>query len=464
MPTSIPENIWRQYDIRGIFPKEINVPLAEAMGKAFGTLIKRSGKKSIVVACDARISSPELQQAVIDGILSTGCDVQDIGMVPTPLMYFAVIHFQYDAGIVITASHNPPQYNGFKMRTYDRALYGDDIQVISRIVKNSDFEYGKGTQTSLDVISPYLEYMQKNLSLQKSLSVIIDAGNGIAGPTAVQLFKNLGCEVIPLFCDPDGNYPNHEPDPTIPENMITLREKVLSTGVDLGIGFDGDGDRVAVMSPTGELLWGDKMLAVFAESILKDNPGPIIFDVKCSMGLIEKIEEKKGTPVMWKTGYPLIQEKMKETQSVLAGEMSGHMYFSDRYYGFDDGIYAACRFAEILSSTDQSMTDLVAALPDYPSTPELRLFCPEEKKFQVMQTLSSSIGGKYSVITVDGIRFTTPSGWGLLRVSNTQPAIVARFEAKTPAELKQIMTDAIEIIQGTPVDIAPIQEQYLKFR
>ena len=306
--------------------------------------------------------------------------------------------------------------------------------------------------------------MQMNISLQKPLTVILDAGNGIAGPTAVQLFKNLGCKVFPLFCEPDGNYPNHEPDPTIPENMTALREKVLSTGVDLGVGFDGDGDRVAVMTPSGELLWGDKMLSIFADDILKDNPGPIIFDVKCSMGLIERIKENQGTPVMWKTGYPLIQEKMKETQSVLAGEMSGHMYFGDRYYGFDDGIYAACRFAEILARTDKSMNELVASLPDYPSTPELRLFCPEEKKFQVMQDISSRIGGKYQVNDVDGIRFTTPSGWGLLRVSNTQPAIVARFEAKTHKELKEIMLDAIEVLQGTPVDITSIKKIFASFK
>lgn len=463
MHISIPDSIWRQYDIRGVVPNEVNTFVAEQVGKAFGTLIKRSEGDLIVVASDCRITSPELRKALIEGILKTGCNVQDIGMVPTPLMYFAVIHFRHDAGIIVTASHNPPQYNGFKMRTYERAFYGKDIQDISRLVRQSDFESGTGSLWSFDVVPSYLEYIESNISLIKPLTIVIDAGNGSTGPTAVKLFKRLGCEVIPLFCEPDGNFPNHIPDPTIPENMLSLREKVISAKADMGVAFDGDGDRVAAVTPSGELLWGDKMLSIFVDSVLRNNPGPVVFDVKCSMSLIEKIEKMGGTPVMWKTGYPLIQSKMKEVKSVLAGEMSGHMYFADRYYGYDDGIYAACRLAEILSGSDRSLSEIAASLPDYPSTPELRLFCPEEAKFKIIEKLSDYIEKNYNVIRVDGLRFSTSFGWGLLRVSNTEPAIVVRFEAKTNDEIRKIIVDVLRMLKDTPVKVDALIENLRKF-
>jgi len=463
MTLACPKNIWRQYDIRGIFPAEVNSGLAVQIGKAFGTLIRQNQGNKVVVACDARKSSPELRRRVIEGILSTGCHVYELGMVPTPLMYFAVIHYGYDGGLVVTASHNPPQYNGFKMRSYERAFFGKDIQTIASLIDKGDFESGEGSLYDLDIISPYLEYLKSNISLAKPLTVVIDSGNGSTGPTAVELFKALGCQVIPLFDEPDGNFPNHIPDPTIPENMKSLRDEVISSGADLGIGLDGDGDRVAAMTPSGELLWGDKMLSIFVDSILQDKPSPVVFDVKCSMGLIEQIEKRGGMPVMWKTGYPLIQAKMKEMKSLVAGEMSGHMYFSDRYYGFDDGLYAGCRLAEIVSNSDKNLSEIAGAIPSYPSTPELRLHCPEEKKFKVIEKLAPLIEKKYKVITVDGLRFQTRSGWGLFRVSNTEPAIVARFEARTHEELKKIIRQAAEILKDTPVATDALIENLKKF-
>lgn len=465
MSTNIPANIWRRYDIRGLAPDDITPEIARLVGQGFGTLIQRLGGEKIVVARDARLTSPELGEALIEGILKTGCDVQDIGMAPTPVMYFTVAHFRYDAGIVVTASHNPPQYNGFKMRTRERPLFGDDIQELYSLVKAGGFERGIGRRTFFDAGAPYIEYISGGISLDQPLTVILDAGNGSAGPTAVALFERLGCQVIPLFCNPDGRFPNHIPDPTVPAHMEALRKHVLSTKVDAGIAFDGDGDRVAAMTPSGELLWGDRMLTVFCESVLASTgPSPIVFDVKCSSSLIEKIRQMGGTPVMASTGYPLIQAKMRETQAPLAGEMSGHMYFADRYYGYDDGIYAACRFGEILSQADHRFDDIVAALPHYPSTPELRLHCPDDIKFSIIGQISPKLGDKYKVITVDGLRFTTDSGWGLLRVSNTEPAIVARFEAKTAEELLEIISDALELLRDTSVESGPIVKEWQALR
>jgi phosphomannomutase/phosphoglucomutase len=455
---TIPDTIWRQYDVRGVYPNEVNSHVAEQVGKAFGTVIRRGGGKRVVVACDARLSSPELRPATIAGIRSTGVDVTDIGMVPTPVMYFAVLHCPYDGGIVVSASHNPPQYNGFKSRSYARSFYGDDIQDFSRMVRDGDFESGAGALDALDIGSMYVEYIRSTLSLKKPLKVVIDAGNGASGPLAIRVFEALGCEVVPLFCEPDGRFPNHIPDPTVPENMVALRDKVLAEKADMGIGLDGDGDRVAAMTATGALLWGDRMLAILAESVLREKSGPIVFDVKCSRSLIERIEQLGGQPIMWKTGYPLLQAKMRETGAKLAGEMSGHMYFADRYYGFDDGTYSGARLVEIVSNASVDLDTMVAALPTYPSTPEFRLHCDEKAKFGVLPTIASRLPKTYDAVTVDGVRFGTPRGWGLLRVSNTEPAIVARFEGKENADLLAIIADALKMLDGLPVDVSPIRK------
>jgi len=454
---TIPDTIWRQYDIRGVYPQEVNAHVAELVGKAFGTAIRRGGGKRVVVACDARLSSPELRPATIAGIRSTGVDVTDLGMVPTPAMYFAVLHGKFDGGIVVSASHNPPQYNGFKSRSYERSFFGDDIQAFAKMVREGDFESGAGALETLDIAPLYVDFIRSTLRIGRRLKVVLDAGNGAAGPLAVRVFEALGCEVVPLFCEPDGNFPHHIPDPTVPENMVALREKVLSEKADLGLGLDGDGDRVAAMTASGVLLWGDRMLALLAESVLREEPGPIVFDVKCSRALIEHIEHLGGQPVMWKTGYPLLQAKMRETGAKLAGEMSGHMYFADRYYGFDDGTYAGARLVEILSNSSEDLDAMVSVLPSYPATPEFRLHCDEKEKFNVLPTLISRLPKTYEAITVDGIRFGTPRGWGLLRVSNTEPALVARFEGKEDADLLHIIADAMKMLDGLPVDVSPIQ-------
>lgn len=455
---TISPTIWRQYDIRGVYPTEVNADVAEQVGKAFGTVIRRSGGKRVVMGCDARLSSPELRSAAITGVRSTGVDVVDLGMIPTPVMYFAVLHDHYDGGMVISASHNPPQYNGFKSRTYERSLFGEDIQEFARMVRERDFESGKGTLETFDVTPLYVEYLRSSISLGKSLKVVVDAGNGVAGPLAVRVFEALGCEVVPLFCEPDGNFPHHIPDPTVPENMVTLREKVLAEKADLGLGLDGDGDRVAAMTPSGTLLWGDRMLAILAESVLREKPVPVVFDVKCSRALIEHIERLGGQPVMWKTGYPLLQAKMRETGAPIAGEMSGHMYFADRYYGFDDGTYAGARLAEIVSRAPLDLDAMVEALPAYPSTPEFRLHCDEQAKFGVLPTIAARLPKSYETVTVDGIRFGTERGWGLLRVSNTEPAIVARFEGKENSDLLEIIGDALKMLDDLPVDVEPVRK------
>jgi len=455
---AIPDTIWRQYDIRGIYPTEVNVDAARQVGRAFGTTIRRLRGKRVCVAGDARVSSPELRPATIEGILSTGCDVDDLGMAPTPVMYFAVAHFGYDGGLIVSASHNPPQYNGFKSRTNERALFGDDIQEMRKMVVGNDFTSGKGAMQTRDVAPDYIDYMKAAFSLHRSLKVAIDSGNGATGPIAVQMFEALGCEVVPLFTEPDGRFPNHIPDPTVPANMVALREAVRQTNADIGLGIDGDGDRVAAMTPDGRLLWGDKMLSIFVDSIIGSNPGPVVFDVKCSMTLVERIRAVGGTPVMWKTGYPLLQAKMRETKSVLAGEMSGHMYLADRYYGYDDGMYAGARMVEVIANGGVSLNDIADSLPDYPGTPELRLHCDEAAKSSIVPAVVKRIPSHYDIVDVDGVRFSTDSGWGLIRVSNTEPAVVARFEAKTKAELATIMEDALRILDGLPIDIEPVRE------
>jgi phosphomannomutase/phosphoglucomutase len=455
---TIPQEIWREYDIRGIANKDIEESTAEIIGKAFGTYIRRNDLRTVVAGHDTRKTSPTFHAALVEGIQSTGCHVIDIGMVPTPVMYFGVIHYKHDAGIIVTASHNPPQYNGFKGRTFDRALYGPYIQELRVMAEKKDFEVGKGSREPFNIIDTYVDHIKSTSSIGKKLKVVIDAGNGVAGPTVERLFKELGFEVVPLFCNPDGDFPNHIPDPTVPKYMETLRETVLSSHADLGIGLDGDGDRVAGMTPTGELLFGDRLLSLFVKSIIAQEPGPVVFDVKCSMSLIEEVEKVGGQPIIWRTGYPMIQSKMKEVDCKLAGEMSGHMYFADRYYGYDDGLYAGLRLAEYLSNESDSLDKLVQTLSSYPSTPELRLHCSEEHKFSVVDKLRPMIEDKYDILTIDGLRYSSPKGWGLVRVSNTEPVIVTRFEAKTEEELKRLITEAKSLLGGFPIDTEPLAQ------
>jgi phosphomannomutase/phosphoglucomutase len=431
--------IFREYDVRGIVGETLDAEGAHVFGKGFGTYLNSHGGKIVVVGRDNRASSPDLQRAVIEGLVTTGCQVIDVGQLPTPGFYFAVIHLQADGGIMVTASHNPPEYNGFKMRRGEKAVFGDEIQKIRKITEGAAFSVGKGSSEVRDIVNDYLSAISRRIILKRPLKVVADAGNGTAGPLVTRLLKDLGCELTELYCEPDGTFPHHLPDPTVEKNLIDLIARVRETGADVGVGYDGDGDRLGAVDELGNIVWGDQLLSLFTLDIIQQNkPAPVVFDVKCSQALIETIDRCGGTPVMWKTGYPNIQDKMMEVRSPVGGEMSGHFYFMDDYFGFDDGIFASCRLLQLLANTDRSLSELVGALPRYHSTPEIRAECSEKDKFTIVKELTSYFKEHFETINVDGIRILFENGWALIRASNTQPILVLRFEAKTGERMKEI--------------------------
>ncbi len=433
--------IFREYDIRGKVGEDFTPEVVRAIGRAYGTVIRRRGGKRVVCGRDGRLSSPELQKALIEGILSTGVSVADIGLTPTPVMYFALHYFEgFDGGIQVTGSHNPPDMNGLKICVGQETIYGPEIRALRDLIEKGDFEKGEGEITELDALRPYKEYLKKNLRLERPLRVVLDPGNGVCALTAPEIFEALGCEVTCLFCEVDGTFPHHHPDPVVPENLKALREKVLELKADFGVGYDGDGDRLGVINDRGEILWGDQLLILFARQLLAEHPGAaIIGEVKCSQVLYDEIARLGGRPVMWKTGHSLIKKKMKEEGALLAGEMSGHMFFADRWFGFDDGVYASLRLAEIISRSDRPLSEMLAHLPKTYNTPEIRTECPDEIKFEVVRRLTERLKAEgFQVIDVDGARVVFPDGWGLVRASNTQPVLVLRFEAHSPERLEEI--------------------------
>ncbi len=431
-------SIFREYDIRGIVEKDLTEDIIENIGRAYGTFIQQTEGKETVVGRDVRLSSEPFSKALIRGITDTGCNVLDVGVVPTPALYFSIINYGKSGGVMITGSHNPIEYNGLKLCRGISSIYGEQIQELRNIIEENKFASGIGQVTTDEPIPAYLREVAKRVKVQKPLKVVIDAGNGTAGNIAAELFRRLGCVVVELYCEPDGRFPNHLPDPTIPEFLADLIAKVREEKADAGIGFDGDGDRIGAIDDAGNIIWGDKLLALFAREILERGKQKIIFDVKCSQGLIEDITSHGGIPVMWKTGHSLIKEKMKEEGAVLAGEMSGHMFFADNYYGYDDAVFAGARLLQILSKTEKSLRELASEIPKYITTPEMRLSCSDETKFQIVEEVKSYFKEKYETIDIDGVRILFPGGWGLVRASNTQPAIVARFEAKTEEKLGEI--------------------------
>lgn len=429
-------SIFRAYDIRGIFGEGLTEEIAEKIGKAFGTYVD---KGEIVVGRDCRLSSPILRDSIIKGMVSTGCNVIDIGMVPTPILYFSIVHYKKDAGVMITGSHNAPQYNGLKLCKGSHTLYGDEIQKIREIAESKNFKTGKGSVKEKNVIGDYLNFIKERIRIEKKLKVVIDGGNGTGGKVASRLFQNLGCDVIELYCEPDGNFPNHFPDPTTDKNLIDLISLVKKENADLGIAFDGDADRLGIVDDTGKIIRGDQILILFSREILKERKSAkIIFEVKCSQALIEEIKEHGGIPIMYRTGHSFIKKKMKEENSPLAGEMSGHFFFADNYYGYDDGIFAAARMVQLLSKSKERLSEIIAKIQSYYSTPEIRIHCPEDKKFEIVKKITEKFKRDYKVITVDGARVQFKDGWGLVRASNTEPALILRFEAKTPERLKEI--------------------------
>ncbi len=450
----IAREIFKAYDIRGIVGKTLTPELAMAIGQALGSEARMRQVRAIAIGRDGRLSGPVLASALAQGIISTGVDAVDIGCVPTPVTYFAAHHLQIDSCVSVTGSHNPPDYNGFKMVLAGETLHGEQIQSLyRRIVENevsADFSNGKGVLCRTDVRNAYLDRIVSDVKLSRPLKIVVDCGNGVAGELAPELFRRMGCEVIPLFCDIDGHFPNHHPDPSKPENLADVIRTLRETGAEIGLAFDGDGDRLGVVTKDGEIIYPDRQLMLFAADVLTRNPGAqIIYDVKCSRWLDESIRYQGGQPLMWNTGHALIKAKLKETGAPLAGEMSGHMFFKERWYGFDDGLYAGARLLEIISRWADSNWPL-KHLPNALSTPELNIKMQEGEPHALIAKLKQH--GKFPkakrLITLDGVRAEYADGFGLARASNTTPVIVLRFEADNAKALARIQADFSAAMQS----------------
>ncbi len=434
------KNIFREYDIRGIVGPDLTNETVTIVAKAIGTFFRRNGAKRIAVGFDARISSPRFRDLLVKNFNDCGIDCVSIGRVPTPVLYFAVFTKAVDGGVMITGSHNPPDHNGFKICLGKSTLFGSQIQEIKEIAASGEFATGTGTTEKMEILGDYETDILSKINLgNKKLKVVVDGGNGMGGVTGVPIYEKLGCELVKLFTEPDSNFPNHHPDPTVAENLQDAIRAVKETGADLGIAFDGDGDRIGVVDETGRIIWGDELMILLSREILKEKPGStIIAEVKCSQNLFNDIAQNGGKPLMWKAGHSLIKAKMKETNAALAGEMSGHIFFADRFYGFDDATYAGARVLEILSNSDKTLSQLLSDLPVTFSTPELRVDCAEEKKFAVVRKIAEEFSKTNEVITIDGARILFENGWGLVRASNTQAILVLRFEADTEENLRAI--------------------------
>ena len=440
MKPSINPQIFREYDIRGIVGKDLTPESVTSIGKAIGTYIRRGNGKNMVLGRDVRSSSVEFCNILSMALNSTGCNVIDIGMVPTPVLYFALHHFNADGGVMITGSHNPPEFNGFKISQGFHSLYGKKVQELKGLIEVNDFEVGTGTTQQQPVLAQYMEKICSILEIPRKIKVVVDGGNGCFGIVGPDLLKKLGQTPIELFSQPDGTFPNHHPDPTVSENLTDLIEKVRLENAELGIGFDGDADRIGVVDEKGNILWGDQLLTIFARDILSRNPGAtIVGEVKCSQNLYKDIKKHGGVPVMAAAGHSLIKNKMRETGALLAGEMSGHICFADNYYGFDDAIFAACRMLQIVAQSSQKVSEMLADLPETAYTPEIRIDCPDDQKFKIVRELTEIFREKYEVIDIDGVRVNFGDGWALIRASNTQPILVFRLEAVTKERLKELV-------------------------
>ena len=438
-PHPLATEIFRAYDIRGIVDEQLSDAMLYHIGLAVGTQVKRNGENSIAVGADGRLSSPRLSQALMAGLADTGCRVLNLGAVPTPVLYFGVKTLGTASGIMLTGSHNPSNYNGCKIVIGGHTLANDSIIALYDLIKLQDYELGIGAIEEHIIDQVYRDRIDSDVKLARPLKVVLDAGNGIAGDIAPKLFKQLGCDVIPLFCEVDGNFPNHHPDPGKPANLVDLQAAVAKHKADIGLAFDGDGDRVGVITETGQMIYPDKLLMLFAEDVISRNPrAEIIYDVKCTRLLEPFIQSKGGVPTMWKTGHSLIKSKMIETGALLAGEMSGHIFFKERWYGFDDGIYSAVRLCEILASTSESASAMFRRFPEDVSTPEINIQVTEEEKFDLVTQLQSAHFPTGKVSTIDGIRVDYVDGWGLVRASNTTPVLVLRFEGQNQAVLQRI--------------------------
>ncbi|MFC0397850.1 phosphomannomutase/phosphoglucomutase [Paraburkholderia rhizosphaerae] len=458
----ISQSIFKAYDIRGVIGKTLDADAARSIGRAFGSEVRAQGGDAVVVARDGRLSGPELIAALSEGLRSAGVDVVNVGMVPTPVGYFAASvplklaggERRVDSCIVVTGSHNPPDYNGFKMVLRGAAIYGDQIQALYKRIVDNRFESGSGSYADYDIADAYVERIVSDIKLTRPLKLVVDTGNGVAGGLAPRLFKALGCELVELFTEIDGNFPNHHPDPAHPENLQDVIRKLKETDAEIGFAFDGDGDRLGVVTKDGQIIYPDRQLMLFAEEVLSRNKGAqIIYDVKCTRNLAKWVKDKGGEPLMWKTGHSLVKAKLRETGAPLAGEMSGHVFFKDRWYGFDDGLYTGARLLEILSRV-KDPSQLLNGLPNSHSTPELQLKLQEGENFELIARLQKSAKFPQAdqVITIDGLRVEYPDGFGLARSSNTTPVVVMRFEADNDAALKRIQEDFRRVILAEKSD------------
>jgi phosphomannomutase / phosphoglucomutase len=440
--------IFREYDIRGVADTELESSDVTDLGRGLGTLLQRKSGRSITLGRDCRLSSPRLRDALLEGLVDSGCEVTDIGVVPTPVLYFSAVHLGAEGAVMITGSHNPSEFNGFKTVCGSSTLHGATIQEVRRIIEARDFLRGRGSQADMDVIPAYLDEVAPQFDFKRRVKVVLDAGNGTAGPVVHRLFERLNCEVTGLFFDMDGRFPNHHPDPTVPANLKHLRDAVRAQRAELGIAFDGDADRIGAVDENGEVIYGDMLLLIFGREILTRKPGAtFIGEVKCSQLLYDELKRLGGNPIMYKTGHSLIKAKMKQEHAELAGEMSGHMFFADRYLGYDDALYAACRLIEIVAASGKPLSAQLAGIPKLVSTPEIRVDCPDEAKFSVVERVAARFKKTHQVIDVDGVRVLFDHGWGLLRASNTQPVLVMRFEAESEAWLQNYRAEVEAVLE-----------------
>jgi phosphomannomutase/phosphoglucomutase len=448
--STLDPNIFREYDIRGIVGPQLDRETVSLVAAALGTFFVRNGARRIAIGYDARESSPLFCELMTEGLNGAGCDVMSVGMVPTPVLYHTVYTRDVDGGVMITGSHNPPDHNGFKVCLGKATLFGEQIQQIREIAFSGEFAAGEGSVEQIEVLSEYCRDIVSRISTgPRRIRAVIDAGNGMGGVTAVPVYRRLGVDMTELFIEPDAAFPNHHPDPTVVDNLADVIASVRSEEADIGVAFDGDGDRIGVVDETGRIIWGDELMILLSRAVLAEQPGAaVIAEVKCSQTLFDEIDRRGGRAIMWKAGHSLIKAKMKETGAVLAGEMSGHIFFADRYYGYDDATYAGARVLEILSRSDKPLSKLLADIPRTYSTPELRVPCPDDTKFDVVSRVAEHFARDHEVLTIDGARILFEHGWGLVRPSNTQAILVLRFEADSDEHLREIRDEVETVVNG----------------
>jgi len=443
--------IFREYDIRGDVEQDLTDSVVRDIGRAFATYMTERGKRKASLGRDCRLSSEHFRDLIVEGMVEGGLSVVDLGLIPTPLFYYSLFTLDVEGGIMITGSHNPPSMNGFKVAFGKSTIFGDEIQYIGKLIEEKRFVHGKGSYSEYkNIVNDYYGFLRSNIKLEKSFNVVIDSGNGTGGVVAVPIFREMGQHVTELFCEMDGHFPHHFPAPTVEKNVETLRRTVLEQKADIGIGYDGDSDRIGVIDDKGNIIWGDYLMIIFARDILRTHKGAsFVSEVKCSKNLFDDVKKHGGVPIMWKAGHSLIKQKMKETGALLGGEMSGHIFFADKFFGFDDAIYSSLRLLEIMGKGDRPLSAFLSDIPKVYSTPEIRIDCPDNVKFSVVKKLTDYYRSKFDIIDIDGVRILLDDGWGLVRPSNTQPILVLRFEGKSEEALKRIQAIVMEDLERT---------------